>query len=41
VPKLPDFAVVDTTVRPMTAIRQIVLAGFFDENWKLNESLGR
>ena len=42
VPKLPDFAVVDTTVAPDERHPgKIVLAGFFDENWKLNESLGR
>ena len=42
VPKLPDFAVVDTKVPPDDRYPgKIVLAGFFDEDWKLSESMGR
>jgi dienelactone hydrolase len=36
IPKLPDFAVVDTTVAPDERWPgKIVTAGFFDEEWKL------
>jgi hypothetical protein len=35
VPKLPDWAVIDTTVAPdEKAPGRIVEAGFFDEQWK-------
>lgn len=35
VPKLPDWAIIDTTVPPdAKAPGKIVEAGFFDENWK-------
>ncbi len=36
IPKLPDYAVVDTTTPPNDRYPgKIVLAGFFDENWNL------
>jgi dienelactone hydrolase len=36
IPKLPDFAIVDTTVKPDERWPgKIVTAGFFDEEWKL------
>ena len=37
VPKLPDWAIIDTTVAPdAKAPGKIVDAGFFDEQWKLS-----
>ena len=37
-PKLPDFAVIDITVaRAERLTRGVVLAGFFDEQWRLPE----
>jgi hypothetical protein len=36
VPRLPDYAVIDTNVRPNTETPgEIPLAGFFDEQWQL------
>ena len=36
IPKLPDYAVVDTTVSPDERWPgKVVAAGFFDEEWKL------
>jgi pimeloyl-ACP methyl ester carboxylesterase len=39
VPRLPDYAVIDTRVRPTTEMPGgIVLAGFFDEKWQLSHA---
>ena len=36
VPKLPDWAVVNTSVKPTSRVPgEIVAAGFFDERWRL------
>ena len=36
IPKLPDFAIVDTTTPPSSRLPgKIATAGFFDEQWKL------
>ena len=36
VPRLPDYAIIDTTVPPNDKVAgKIVDAGFFDENWRL------
>lgn len=37
-PKLPDWAILDTTIPgPIRTPGQVTAAGFFDENWKLSE----
>ena len=42
VPKLPDYAIVDVSVPPSSRFPgKIALAGFFDENWKLQSDHGR
>jgi hypothetical protein len=36
VPRLPDYAIIDTTTPPNERVAgKIVAAGFFDENWQL------
>jgi dienelactone hydrolase len=40
VPKLPDFAVIDTNTPPSARLPgKVVTAGFFDEEWKLSGTL--
>jgi dienelactone hydrolase len=42
VPKLPDYAVIDVTVPPSSRWPgKVVTAGFFDEDWKVQESGGK
>ncbi len=41
VPKLPDFAVIDVSTPPNSRFPgKVVRAGFFDENWALQEKDG-
>ena len=38
IPKLPDWAIVDTTTPPNDRYPgKVVTAGFFDEDWKLTK----
>ncbi|HET8546447.1 MAG TPA: prolyl oligopeptidase family serine peptidase [Bryobacteraceae bacterium] len=42
VPRLPDYAVIDTTTPPdERSVGKIVAAGFFDEQWQLQPDDGR
>jgi hypothetical protein len=42
VPRLPDYAIVDTTTPPdEKTVGKIVAAGFFDESWSLRADDGK